>query len=128
MEVYERWLKKITKKEYEIIEKCEYQQRVRKADIGKQLAAIYDSIKQKGIINYYSDLMDCTVTVSECVIYDFPNAYINKSMPKGTVITYRIEKNRIRIISACRMCTYHRIEWHFTDKAKEAIINAAQKR
>lgn len=35
MEVYERWLNKITKKEYEIIEKCEYQQRVRKADIGK---------------------------------------------------------------------------------------------
>ena len=55
MEVYERWLNKITKKEYEIIEKCEYQQRVRKADIGKQLATIYDSIKNKGIINYYSD-------------------------------------------------------------------------
>ena len=120
----EKWFYKLTKKELAIVEECEKLQRVRLANLRRQLITISNSIEQKGV--HLTDLIDCTVTVSECVLSDFPNTY--KYIPSGTVITYKIEKNRIRIISACRMYTYHRIEWHFTDKAKEAIININSKK
>ena len=105
----EKWFYKLTKKELAIVEECEKDAKVR--------LAMPDTV----------GLKDKSVTVSECVLGDFPNAY--KYIPSGTVVTYKIEKNnRVRIISACRTYTDHRIEWSFTDKAKEAIININSKR
>ena len=121
----EKWFYKLTKKELAIVEECEKDAKVRLVNLRRQLIVISNSTEQKGV--HLTDLIDCTVTVSECVLSDFPNAY--KYIPSGTVVTYKIEKNnRVRIISACRTYTDHRIEWSFTDKAKEAIININSKR
>ncbi|MDD7256167.1 MAG: hypothetical protein PUH23_09070 [Bullifex porci] len=118
MELYESWLKKLTEKELKLVKDCEKQETDNKADIRKQLIDISNSMKDKGI-NNLSGLIGSKVIVSECVINV---SDLKKNIKNGTVITYRIDRDRVRIIHASRRYMLHRINWFFSDKAKKYII------
>ena len=120
-ERYLIWLEKMTKKELALIDKAEERAEVRKVDLEKDMKVICESIKKKGVT--IKSLEGSEVTISQCVRSDFPPSY--NHTPRGTVVTYKIEKGRPRICYARRNYTYNRIVWTFTNMAKEAIIKAS---
>ena len=113
-ERYQIWLEKMTKKELVYIAEVEKRARERKV--------ICESIKKKGVS--IKSLEGSTVTISQCVLSDFPHAY--KHTPYGTVVTYCIEGGRPRIFCADRFYTESYIKWRFTDEAREAILKASE--
>ena len=113
------WLEKLTQKELALIARAEGRAEVRKVDLENDMKLICESIKKKGVT--LGSLEGSEVTISQCVRSDFPPTYKHY----GTVVTYKMEKGRPCICHACRSCTYNRIEWNFTDMAKEAIIEAS---
>ena len=120
-ERYQIWLDKMTKKELALIAKAEERAEVRKVDLEKDMKVICESIKKKGVT--IKSLEGSEVTISQCVRSDFPPTY--NHTPRGTVVTYKIEKGRPRICYVRRNNTCHHIVWNFTDLAKEAIIEAS---
>ena len=113
------WLEKLTKKELALIARAEGRAEVRKVDLEADMKVICESIKKKGVT--LKSLEGSEVTISQCVRSDFSTTYNHY----GTVVTYKIEKGRPRICYVRRNNTCHRIEWNFTDMAKEAIIEAS---
>ena len=121
-ERYQVWVEKMTKKELAYIAEVEKRARERKVDIEKDMRVICDSIKKKGVS--IKSLEGSTVTISQCVLSDFPRAY--KHTPYGTVVTYCIEGGKPRVFYADRFYTESYIKWKFTDEAKEAILKASE--
>ena len=121
-ERYQVWVDKMTKKDLAYIAAVEKGAKVRKVDIEKDMRVIYDSIKKKGVS--IKSLEGSTVTISQCVLSDFPRAY--KHTPYGTVVTYCIEGGRPHVFCADRFYTESYIKWKFTDEAKEAILKASE--
>lgn len=121
-ERYQVWVEKMTKKELAYVAEVEKGARERKVDIERDMRVICDSIKKKGVS--IKSLEGSTVTISQCVLSDFPHAY--KHTPYGTVVTYCIEGGRPRIFCADRFYTESYIKWRFTDEAKEAILKASE--
>ena len=120
-ERYQIWLEKMTKKELALIAKAEERAEVRKVDLEKDMKVICESIKKKGVT--LKSLEGSEVTISQCVLSDFPPSYDHT--PRGTVVTYKMEKGRPRICYVRRNYTCHHIVWTFTNMAKEAIIEAS---
>ena len=120
-ERYQIWLEKMTKKELALVAKAEERAEVRKVDLEKDMKVICESIKKKGVT--LKSLEGSEVTISQCVRSDFPPSYDHT--PRGTVVTYKIEKGRPRICYVRRNYTYKYIVWNFTNMAKEAIIEAS---
>ena len=120
-ERYQIWLDKMTKKELAPVAKAEERAEVRKVDLEKDMKVICESIKKKGVT--LRSLEGSEVTISQCVRSDFPPSY--NHTPRGTVVTYKIEKGRPRICYVRRNYTYKYIVWNFTNMAKEAIIEAS---
>ena len=120
-ERYQIWLDKMTKKELALIAKAEERAEVRKEKQKKDMKVICESIKKKGVT--LRSLEGSEVTISQCVRSDFPPSY--NHTPRGTVVTYKIEKGRPRICYVRRNYTYKYIVWNFTNMAKEAIIEAS---
>ena len=120
-ERYQIWLEKMTKKELALIEKAEERAEVRKVDLEKDMKVICDSIKKKGVT--LKSLEGSEVTISQCVYSDFPPSY--NHTPRGTVVTYKIEKGRPHIHYVRRNYTARYIVWNFTNMAKAAIIEAS---
>ena len=111
----------MTKKELALIAKAEERAEVRKEKQKKDMKVICESIKKKGVT--LRSLEGSEVTISQCVRSDFPPSY--NHTPRGTVVTYKIEKGRPRICYVRRNYTYKYIVWNFTNMAKEAIIEAS---
>ena len=120
-ERYQIWLEKMTKKELALIAKAEERAEVRKVDLEKDMKVICDSIKKKGVT--LKSLEGSEVTISQCVYSDFPPSY--NHTPRGTVVTYKIEKGRPHIHYVRRNYTARYIVWNFTNMAKAAIIEAS---
>ena len=120
-ERYQIWLEKMTKKELALIDKAEERAEVRKVDLEKDMKVICESIKKKGVT--LRSLEGSEVTISQCVYSDFPPSY--NHTPRGTVVTYKIEKGRPHIHYVRRNYTARYIVWNFTNMAKAAIIEAS---
>ncbi len=120
-ERYQIWLEKMTKKELALIDKAEERAEVRKVDLEKDMKVICESIKKKGVT--LKSLEGSEVTISQCVYSDFPPSY--NHTPRGTVVTYKIEKGRPHIHYVRRNYTARYIVWNFTNMAKAAIIEAS---
>ena len=120
-ERYQIWLEKMTKKELALITKAEERAEVRKVDLEKDMKVICESIKKKGVT--LKSLEGSEVTISQCVYSDFPPSY--NHTPRGTVVTYKIEKGRPHIHYVRRNYTARYIVWNFTNMAKAAIIEAS---
>ena len=115
------WLEKVTQKELELIAKAEGRAEVRKVELENDMKVISESIKKKGVT--LKSLEGSEVTISQCVRSDFLPSY--NHTPRGTVVTYKIEKGRPCICYVRRNYTYKYIVWNFTNMAKEAIIEAS---
>ena len=72
-ERYQVWVDKMTKNDLASLAEVEKGAKVRKVDIEKDMRVIYDSIKKKGVS--IKSLEGSTVTISQCVLSDFPRAY-----------------------------------------------------
>ena len=112
---------KLKKKEVALVAEAEERAEVRKVDLEKDMKVICESIKKKGVT--IKSLEGSEVTISQCVRSDFPPSY--NHTPRGTVVTYKIEKGRPRIRYVRRNYTYKYIVWNFTNMAKAAIIEAS---
>lgn len=121
-ERYEVWVEKMTKKELAIVEAAEKRAKERLVSLSYDMRKISKSIESKGVT--LKSLEGSKVTLSNCILSNFPNAY--KHIASGTLVTYEIRGGRPCVVNAERWHTDNRgIIWDFTDKAKEAILKAA---